>query len=278
MSDENLSDQRVFDPDLGKERDAFPGEIVAPEEEKTLQRLMREGRNEFQTIFDAVKNTGQLNDDELTAVLKAGEAYGEIKRREYLEAIRTNPANLIANILMGLQPDKDPNLKKTLVDLNGKVAAKVAAIKDDMSASKLKGEELTKTRDSAKKYLRSEADYELSRYLPVPGEGADLKIETILDKLGAFPNDERVPLIRIRSILSGAGNDAKTGISYFSDAPYVEGNSVNNLKATSPLFEGVYVSLRYDRNGNVSNLFIDGDEGFWARVVDTGQFVPYESS
>lgn len=90
--------QAIIDPLLGKPRDAFPGEIVPLEEQKTLQRLMAKEIIEFKKFLDPAVQTGQLTPDEINAILKAGNIRAELKRAEYLKAIRTNPANIIIDI------------------------------------------------------------------------------------------------------------------------------------------------------------------------------------
>lgn len=82
------SGDKVFDPNLGEERDAFPGEIVSPGEEKTLNRLMREANEVFRNQFDPVIKTGQLNEDEINAIQKAANIKAELKRRKYLALSR----------------------------------------------------------------------------------------------------------------------------------------------------------------------------------------------
>lgn len=272
MSNE-ASEETIYDPILGRQRDAFPGEIVRPEEEKALQRLMREGREQFRNIYDAVKGTEQLNTDELNTILKAGDVYAEIKRREYLEAIRTNPANLIKDIFVGLGPDEDLNVRAALTDLNIKIETKSAAIVDAKSVADLNGDEI----DYVAAGLNT-AGRVLLTYKVGPEDRQQKKVGKVLQLIDAYPGGESVDLGRLLEIIKRTKATRQFGTD-FTPRPYATDFELSDLPARNPLLTGVYANLVYykDSTGKVGRLDLNANKNFWSSVVATGQYIPYVS-
>lgn len=100
MADDNpetgSTEERVYDPVIGDYRLPLPGEIISPQEESTLQRLMREAEEQYNSIAEAVAD--RFTPEELDIVRRVGLAWAQVRRREYLEALRSNPLNKLLKI------------------------------------------------------------------------------------------------------------------------------------------------------------------------------------
>lgn len=270
MTDFEPPSDRVYDPDLGEERDAFPDEVVNPEEEKAMQRLMRQGEEEFKKLYDEVAQSGQMSEDELNAILKAGKIKAERERQRYLEAIRSNPANIIADIFKKFDPQSDPRIQTTIVGLNQQVTSVTNNVNTAKSTDKIAGRDIQPTANYiplAISELRSLiATYETNLDNP--------KVLQILNELGVLPTPEPISINQLFDIVRQANNKEESGKPYMSAE-----NAIRGFPSKQPGLEGITVGVERNINlGSSSKEYIDifGDTQTWARIIDKGNFTPYK--
>lgn len=280
---ENL---KAYDPILGKERDAFPGEIIPEEQQTTLNRLMAQGEAEFRALYDAVAATGQLSEPELNGILKAGKIRAEQKREEYLRAIRSNPANIIGTVIQSLPPLFPSQIKQASKTLNANVARVVELVNIAKNRNQVAGNIVFDTETYAAGTVASER----SRVLTMLGTGQaaeqvkENQIIELLRKLDAFPTEEPQSIERLLSIIPVASNGIEFRTEY--DVYYREDvTSLNRerftrlaLPAKKPGLEGIQVLVNTQilRPGEYTIIgsAILANPRAWARIVDIGGFSP----
>lgn len=283
MADLEPTGQRVFDPILGTERDAFPSEVVPLEQEKTLNRLMREGEERFLQIYNAV--SGQLSEAESIAVLKAGRLFAEQKRQEYLEGIKSNPGNIIVNLLRPVANEAtDQPVRRGLLFLNKTVVDLSNLITRLRSTDEVAG----KPTKSISDYLRgTAADQKVFFYeSTVPNQSVRIDIETdifyeVISRLGALPSPNIQSYGELRNVVQGSRNEKESGKPfYFNDA--LSGTGISNLPCNIPGLEGftVATAVRFINSGGDVRfqLAIFGDYDQQAALLENGQYTPFQAS
>lgn len=261
--------ERIYDPFSGEERDAFPGEVVDPKNETTMQRLMRQEEEKFLEMFRVVKETGEMSEDEMNAIRKAGRILAEQKRKEYLEQIKSNPAVILRSILVPLLPKFETNAINTgLRDLDGKIRKVKSAVTAAQSSDRVAGKELRPTSTYINIEINKEnrSDRIIDTYY---GDGIGTRTDIsepdaikILQEMQALPSEDSLTINRIRGIIKAANNEAGSG------KPRLEGVSVYNLAALRPGLEGVFVNLMCTNNGSIFGLNIRGDINAWVRILE----------
>lgn len=274
--------QKVFDPFLGQERDAFPGEVVSPEEEKIMQRLMREGEERFGEIYSAVKDTGEMSEEEMNAVLKAGKVYAQVKRREYLEAIRQNPANILRNILDSLKGKVEYDtqyLDMALDSLKENVQSLIKGVENNRAAARAAGRPITETVN----YIPNPPYSTENSFVKIDrgnntGEARSLFNQSVLDILretDALPGENISSLIQLLGVIRGSGNRAGSGKPYIENYQGFGSSSnrkIDGLSATKPGLVGITFNVDYgDDFEYARNFYILVSEEAKARIVDGEQ-------
>lgn len=284
MTDFEPPSDRVYDPYLGEERDAFPGEVVKPEEEKTMQRLMRQGEEEFKRLYAEVAQSGQLSQVELNGILKAGKIRAERERQKYLEAIRSNPANIIGNILRNLDPQADRSIFVSLNRLDSSIREVSEEVEEGRSTDKMGGRGLGSTVDYVGRVLDRRgfngaviASYQSSQNILIDED----KVTKMLKELGAFPSPEITTASQLCKIIREAGNKAGSGKPVYDGRPdFNRIVQAKDIPANAPGLEGVTVRLSFVNlsTPEVRNIYIQGTPQAWARIVDIGGYIPYSAN
>lgn len=272
---EDMPAERVYDPDLGRERNALPGEIVKPEEEKTLQRLMREGREYFQEVYERVKKdnetTKQFSEDELELALKLGEAFARVKRREYLEAIRANPVNEIRKILLSVQTEVTASFfAQKLKELEKSIQEIVNEVQGRRVADKRVGRPIRSTLDYVQDGLRKN-DRVFERILDINTSYSTQlvkeSVNTLVEKFGVVPVVNFTLLKELASSLDNTNDDQRPTGSCDSNS-----YSIDRLPLGQPGLEGVLINLEGGRF-YVFGLSLKVNAQGMARIVDAEEKV-----
>lgn len=280
MADLEPTGEKVYDPNLGKERDAFPGEIIPPEQEKTLNRVMRGGEEEFRKVYEAVAKTGRLTTEELNAVLKAGKINAEIKRQEYLKAIRENPANIISEIFRGFKPGQNLAANRALRELDGFVQDKTRILEIARATDKTAGRDIKPTQEYAEQVLRDFDSRRMTVYSRTNfniTEGFNDSCRKLLIELDALPSEDIKSISQLVQSVLNSNNTSDSGKPYLQSGQKTDFIYINNLSAQRPGLEGVYINFTYDGFlQEVVSLNILCGSTTLTRIVDRGQYVPYK--
>lgn len=264
-----MTDQ-LFDPYLGKERDAFPGEVVSPAEESTLQRLMREGKEEFGRIYESVRQTGKLTEDELNALLKAGEVNAEIKRQEYLEAIRSNPASILQRVLIEANALGTVNGRFCLQNIDESVKRVIRSVDSSISASSVANAPQSTTEEYIERALgKGNISARFTALIVKEPDDYSIAVSAI-DRLKLIPG-EVTDLFDLRATVSNANNAPASNLPYYN----ANINTVFGLRPKLPGLEGVTVSIKY-QGQSVDRVFFEANAEALAKVYDLGQYTPYQ--
>ena len=287
-----MAAEQVFDPNLGEPRDAFPGEVVAPEQEKTLQRLMREAAEGFRTRYAPIVD--ELTPQQQEAIAAAELRLSELKRLEYLEAIRQNPAIIIQGVLKECNPAENNIAMAMLFGLNEKVERLERNITSIKTSNQLSEANKT-TLAYMKEFTQGRSQLnELSRldfyqdYITVDsGRGNGERPQTdknrdqivfeIIKKLGLVPSDSLRSFDNLYDAVSNSGNTPESGKPYAQKSG-VPGNlnlKVANLTSNRPGLEGITASFNINNRGLASVIISSSPEAL-ARIIDRGQYVPYQ--
>ena len=285
-----MATEQVYDPNLGGERDAFPGEVVPPEQQKTLQRLMQEGEGQFRKLYDEVAESGQLTPEELNGILKAGKIRAERERQKYLEGIRQNPANIIQGLLKECKPEENNIVMAMLGGLNNKVKNLEGAIASAKIPDQLKGAD-----KSTLEYIiqLSNADPRIGillnlqfydRYTAIDRENrptTDQNREQIvfetLKKLGLVPAESLRSFADLYSAVRDSGNTLNSGKPYAVSDTQDRLNvyRILNLSSNRPGLEGIEASFELNNIFQPRSVAISSTPEALARIVDRGGYVPY---
>jgi len=288
------TEERVYDPLLGEERDAFPGEVVDPEKEKTLNSLMRKARETFANQFDPVIATGQLNEDEINAIQKAANIKAELERKEYLDAIHSNPANIIKGILKECNPEENNIVRAMLFGLNNKVKGLERNIASKKTSDQLSGKNKN-TLEYIEGLLRIDSRLGdllklnfYQRYItvnegqtdqerpPTDRNSGQIVFET-LKKLGLVPIESLRSFDELFVAVRDSGNTAESGKPYVQIDQNTRNLIVKNISSSRPGLEGIRVSFTLSSIFfQMQSVAISGTPEALARIVDRGQYVPYQ--
>jgi len=276
------SGDKVFDPNLGEERDAFPGEIVSPGEEKTLNRLMREANEVFRNQFDPVIKTGQLNEDEINAIQKAANIKAELKRREYLDAIRSNPANILQSALKEFNPKQNKIISNSLISLDGNVKIAIDAIEFIKASYEIKGEakdtlSYVKEAIGNRSVRGNLASFAKPKTLGREETGGISRkdqniIFPVIKSLGLIPSEEIKSFDDLLTAVRSAKNQPSSGMPYIVPD---EVGPIVKVRSKKPGLEGIEALLQYDNSPDLLGVQIIGASEVFTRIVDKGQYVPY---
>lgn len=290
-----MAAEQVNDPNLlGGQRDAFPGEVVPPEQQTTLQRLMQEGENQFRALYDEVAESGQLTPEELNAILKAGKIKAERERQKYLEGIRQNPANIIQGFLKEFKPEENNIAMALLNGLNDKVETLERNITSIKTSNQLRGEnkttlaymkELTQGGSRLNELFRLDfyQDYLSVNFAtndagrPQTDKNREQIVFEIIKKLGLVPADSLRSFDNLYRAVNNSGNTPESGKPYVEESG-TTGNiilKVKNLSSNRPGLEGITASIDINSRG-LSSVIISSSPEALARIIDRGKYVPYQ--
>jgi hypothetical protein len=278
------TEERVYDPLLGEGRDAFPGEVVDPEKEKTLNSLMRKARETFANQFDPVIATGQLTNEEINAIKKAANITAELKRKEYLDAIRSNPANILQGVLKEFNPKENPIVRNALISLDQNIAESTRRIGNLRSSDQIKG----KKRDTISyaaidairqipgrgstltSFVSPDLDQQRQRPLSQPEQNV---VFSLVKNLGFPPLQNLESFNDLLNAVISANNQPNSGMPYL--ASFADTLSLKGFQSKRPGLEGIQAVLTYDSVSRLQAVEITGTPKVFARIVDKGQYTPY---
>ncbi len=275
-----MAAEQVFDPNLGEPRDAFPGEVVAPEQEKTLQRLMREERERFTSDLAEVQATGKLSPSDEDAVRRFADLRAEIKRKEYLDALNSNPASLLQDTLKEFKPEENFIIKQALLTLDKNVVRIQNGVVVEKASDKMravKQNTLQNVNDYLKKFPRDGnilTDLDLSSYASEQRRVIDGVTFELIKKLGLLPIESLTSFTDLKNAVQSTSVTTEA-----SGSPYYNGYAIGNLSSNKPGLEGIKANIiprEYDFK-NIRAVQILGSPEALARIVDKGQYVPYQS-
>lgn len=285
---EEITGRRIYDPRLGKERDAFPEEVLPEDQQSTLQRLMAEEMKKYEDMVQAAVGAKIATPENDRIVLGYGLAAAEKKREEYRRAIKTNPANLIAEVFKKLNPGNNGAASFALQVLNARVDENIRRVEAARNEDTVAGRSLRSAavvvdlfynRGGVNSYnipLRSIlATYEPRDTL---GNLDEQSVQTLLTELAAYPTPKPVNIIQLFQALpayNGNINESRPKTPYTEQ---VRGSSLlvlRNLKANKPGLEGIGVNVVIAQNAAIKSVDITGDVKAIARVVDIGGYAPY---
>lgn len=276
MAEDMPNGQKVFDPDLGKERDAFVGEIVPPEQQTTLQRLMAEEEKKYADLADYVAN--QLDPEQQRTLRLAGKIAAEKKRGEYLAAIKTNPAVIIQGILEEFKPKLLKAIPVMLTELATNVGNLKQSLKDFAVTTRLMGGQLDKPLVD---YLKRQV---ILVQIIVPGiPSRDL--DQLLEKLGMYPDQDITTFTKLVNIIYRTVPLSNSTRAFNSDKIYSAKTSlqvsdgqvfeIGNLNSNTPGLEGISLTLGVTNPGftnpNLYSLYIFARREAQARIVELGK-------
>lgn len=263
MAEELPTGQRIYDPNLEKERDAFPGEIVSPDQQKTMQRLMARDKAKFDELVLSVSDA--LSTDEINALRKAGQIAAERARERYLEQIKTDPVTNIKKALEDAaisEPEKQivETLSKQIMDsverfksaFNQQKAIDKAGGSQELSPD-VYSENLLKTNPDRGILVSRSFDRRFRKFA-----------EKIINNLGAFPSTEVTNLDQLITTFKAVGD--KNGVTYVKGT-YTE--RITGLPALNPGLEGITINIFSDINGRETTIEIRANQDAWARIMQT---------
>lgn len=268
--------EQVYDPALGKKRDVFPGEIVPPEQEATLQRLMREEKEAFSKRYEPIAD--QLTPIQRDAIAQAELALAELKRKEYLKAVRQNPAVIIQDVLKQFDPAYEviTNSFLTLDQSVANLQNDTRRLKDNDTIKGVKQDTLTYVQS----LLKGDSDKNqllqiYSQYIKGDRNENQKLVFDLLTKLGMIPQLESFNSIEsLAQGIIGSGNSASSG------KPYATGNrgleSIQGLSSNNPGLEGIEATIKY-RGLVIDYVSIKATPEALTRIVDRGQYIPYQA-
>lgn len=267
-----MATEQVFDPSLGEPRDAFPGEVVPPEQEKTLQRLMRKEKERFTNDLGEVKRTGKLSASDEEAVLRFADLRAEVQRAKYLEASNSNPANILQNALKELFRGKDDIVKESLISLDENIARLQKNIFIERSSDKMSDKSLNTERNVRSYLSKAEGANTLIRGEIANVDETGIAFE-LIKKLGLIPLESLSSFSDLYQAVKAANNPQASG------KPSLVDYAIRNLPSNSPGLEGITASIYFtgDTVPNFRGFTISVTPQALARIVDKGQYVPYQS-
>lgn len=272
-----MAEQRIFDPRLGEDRDAFPGEVVDPEKQSTLQRLMAEEEERFTADLAEVKATGKFSPDDENAVRRFAKLRAEVQRAKYLEALNSNPANLLQNALKELAKSGDTIPVRSLITLDENINKLQNGIVVEKASDKMSGESQD-TEAKVKKYLGRPGTIDTLIYFDLGGNISVLQRTSfeLIKKLGFLPLESLSSFSDLYSAVRTTNNNDRSGKPYlFENNPF----AIRNLSSNIPGLEGINANINFT-NGQflaVNSFRIFGTPQALARIVDKGQYVPYQN-
>lgn len=238
-----------------------------------LLKAMSEGRKAFMSLLE--KGVGQqLTETERAAIQKAANLGGELKRKEYLESVRSNPANVLIKIFKEQGLVRNPNVIKELQGRLKNTVTRITNQVDEQQSTDSITDQIGKT---------STLDYVTN----VVGKGQEIiditypnnssvdqeVFKEILSAVDAFPNGEVVSTPQLIQAIRSTSNKSTSG------KPFVNNSDVlNNLQARAPGLEGLTIKLAFrSTDSKAFRITLVGDAEFWTRVVEKKPFVPYIS-
>lgn len=271
--------EQVYDPGLGKERDAFPGEIVPPEQEKTMQRLMRVEAENFRARYDPIVK--QLTPQQQDAIAAAEQLLRERKRAEYLEAVKQNPAIIIQSILKQFDP-ANKSIKNALETLEREIRSLQSSAESQRKSDEIKGTEpdILKYVDA---YIRTKGDSCNLAVLvlgPSPNQNDVTAAFEALRRLGLIPTPSINSFQELRSAVEYANNPLESGklLLVRKRSLATDYYTIKNLFSTRPGLEGIEAEIKYrDLFNNVpESISIKGTQKTYASILDRGNYVPFQ--
>lgn len=262
---EDMPAERVYDPDLGRERNALPGEIVKPEEEKTLNRLMREGRQYFQKIYDKVqeanKTTKQFSAEELDIAIRLGEAFAQVQRNEYLDAIRANPINILREAIQAIKLG-DIGVS-ALQRLNKNVDEIISGVQARQVSDKQRSQAVRPTVEYVRDiFKREDTNFTPLCQIEIPYGQVNKALNTLLERLDIIPRADFPALSELARTLGTNYDIQQPSGTAFRDAYQIDRFPLNR-----PGLEGILVNFSGGQYG-IDTIGFGANEQATARIVD----------
>ena len=284
MADFEPDGRQVFDDQIGGMRDAFPGEIVKPDEEKTLNRLMREADEVFRAIFNPIQ--GQLDPNQREAIEAAVRLLREKERREYLKVIRTNPRDILvgsiqelidaaprgANALIGSYIDVLNSIRRNILDV-------MTSVNRLRTIDQVKGEPIKTDGEYIQVFIgRQPSSFVTIATFSPPGGFNEQFVSTqalaILGKLEIKSLPRAQNLIQLISLIGAAGN--KKDSNRPTASVFGQGDQrscvLSGLSSSKVGLEGVNTTLSFGfGNGSyrLTELRILGGENVWSKIIES---------
>ncbi len=273
---------KIFDPYLGRERDAFPGEVKPEGEQTSFDKALATAARPYFDLYNLAAQRGGLSPEELTGVLKAAEIAKNDKSKELEAAFKENPATILQNLFINAaQQTTDEGMRNNFNFLLGSIDSKI--FNDQRTIQELRREDLAAGRPEL-----SIGDYAETVVIQGGSLNGNLLASLNTGTQGSLAN-ESLAVLKALKIVPDSTQDLteftspiiRSGNTVDSGRPYCQrlngGAVISGLKPQVPGLEGVFVKLEYMNRTNKS-IEIRATPDTFVKIAETqAGFVPYST-
>ncbi len=236
-------------------------------------------------LHDVVAPTGKLDQIQLSAIRLAGRIAAETKKEGYLEALRSNPANIIGEALRAQDPDKNGNISDALSALDRNVYYATHYINCGKNMDRAAASLVNDSSFYAEEYIKHVTfdfgNIHLTRVDQfsdeLSSEQRSWKFFTILQDMGGVPSPDIKDFQALKHVVKFRHN---LGASYYGlDRSSEESGwytTIHGLTSNRPGLRGVGFSVRLNPDDTPVALTIRGMPETVARMADKGHYIPYK--